>query len=228
MTTGIAIDIKSWYGVGGGLSFVQVFQSEIYTYAVNPDPTNICTSKAVLPKISTGGNWTQSSTTSSPYLSYPVRSASDTASIAFYPNVAESGIYEVLIYTPPCTTTACSERTDVDLTFLLSTTNKANVTMSQKYPGGVSIYTGYFDLSQNFDPSITFALAKNASITSSSELVAFAVQLVKIATNNELSSVLEYDPAQTNITMTSLAWNALAGMTSYYSILYTHTNSIYR
>lgn len=212
MTTGIAIDIKSWYGVGGGLSFVQVFQSEIFAYAVNPDPKNICTSNATLPKVVTsGGNWTQSSDTTSPYLSYPVKSTTDTSSVTFYPNIAESGIYEVLIYTPQCATTSCTERTDIDITFSMSTTNTANLTMSQKYPGSMSVYTGYFDLSQTFDPSIKFTLAQNASITSTSELVAFAVQLVKAATNDALSSVLQYNATQTNITMTTLAWGALSG-----------------
>ncbi|KAG2204037.1 hypothetical protein INT47_007031, partial [Mucor saturninus] len=153
MTTGIAIDIKSWYGVGGGLSFVQVFQSEIFTYAVNPDPTNICTSNVTLPKVSTVGNWT-TVTSGSPYLSYPIKSTLNTSSITFYPNIAESGIYEVLVYTPPCKSTACSERTDIDLTFALSKANKENATMSQKYPGSRSIFTGYFDLSDNYNPSI--------------------------------------------------------------------------
>lgn len=221
MTTGIAIDIKSWYGVGGGLSFVQVFQSEIFTYAVNSDPNNICTSNATLPKISTVGNWTQPTTTDSPYLSYPVKSTSDTTSISFYPNIAESGIYEVLIYTPSCKSTSCSERTDIDLTFALSTTNKENATMSQKYPGSISIFKGYFDLSQNYNPFIQFSLAKNASLSTTSELVALSVQLVKIPTDDNLSSVLIYNSTQTNITMNSLAWGALPG-TIYYLYIYIY------
>jgi hypothetical protein len=215
ITSGIAIDIKSWYGVGGGLSSVKVFQSEIFSYAVTPDPTNACLMNETLSKVTTsGGTWTKSADTTSPYLSYPVKSTTDTASITFYPNLAESGIYEVLVYTPQCTTTGCTDRTDIDITISTTASNTvSNITMSQKYPGSLSIYTGYFDVSSNFDPTVKFTLANNASITTenTSNLVAFAVQFVKTASNDALSSILQYNSTQTNITMTSLAWRSLPG-----------------
>lgn len=213
MTSGIAIDIKSWYGVGGGLSSVKVFQSEIFTYAVNPDPSNICASNSSLPKvIQSGGTWTASSDKTSPYLSYKVKSKSDTAAVTFYPNIAEAGVYELLIYTPSCETAGCTDRTDIDITINTSASTKSNVTMSQKYPGSMSVYTGYFDLTSSFDPNIKFNIAKNATITSTSNLVAFAVQLVKYSTSDALSSILQYNTTQTNITMTNLAWGPLSGI----------------
>lgn len=218
MTSGIAIDIKSWYGVSGGLSSVKVFQSEIFTYAVYPDPTNICASDSTLPKVvQSGGNWTSSADKTSPYLTYNVKSKSDKAAVTFYPHIAESGIYELLIYTPQCESSGCSDRTDIDITISTTPSTKANVTMSQKYPGSKSVYTGYFDVTSSFDPSVRFDLANNASITSSSQMVAFAVQLVKASTNYALSSMLQYNTTQTNITMTNLAWGALSDNLPYKS-----------
>ena len=222
MTSGIAIDIQSWYGVGGGLSSVKVFQSEIFAYAVNPDPTNACQSASTTPKIvQSGGNWTASADKTSPYLTHAVKSKSDTASILFYPTLVESGLYELLIYTPACLVSGCKDRTDIDITIAPSASVTANATMSQKYPGSIPIYTGYFDITSSFQPHIKFSLAKNATVISATEMVAFAIQLVKASTNSALSSILQFNQTQTNITMNNLAWGAFTDNVPYNSVVKT-------
>jgi hypothetical protein len=240
MTSGIAIDIKSWYGSGGGLASVKVFQSgthyihvqrlvivlitlfiEIFSYAVNTDSNNICsatsinsTSSNTLPRVTTtGGSWSNSSAS---YLTIAVDSSDlkSSPSVSFYPNLVESGVYEVLLYTPECASSGCSDRTDVDVIINTSPKQKTNVTMSQKVAGSQVVFTGYFDLSSSFDPSVTLYLAHNATITSGKtvNIVAFAVQFVKAASVNDLSSILEYNTTTSDITMPLLPWGALKGM----------------
>ncbi|KAI8066107.1 cortical protein marker for cell polarity-domain-containing protein [Thamnidium elegans] len=222
MTSGIAIDIKSWYGVGGGLSFVQVFQSEIFTYAVDQNVANACTANFNRLNATTTGTWIPVSASSSPYLSHKITGSSDTSSVTLYPNIAEPGIYELLVYTPVCESSNCAERTDVNVIISNSpTTNTSTVTMSQRYPGSRSIYTGYFDYSSTFEPSIILTRGKNATTSGTSYLVAFAVQLVKSSSDYTLSSLLQYNPTQTNISSTNLAWKALPDTVPYNSIVKT-------
>ncbi|KAG2237121.1 hypothetical protein INT48_004623 [Thamnidium elegans] len=222
MTSGIAIDIKSWYGVGGGLSFVQVFQSEIFTYAVDQNVANACTANSNRLNATTTGTWIPVSASSSPYLSHKITGSSDTSSVTLYPNIAEPGIYELLVYTPVCESSNCAERTDVNVIISNSpTTNTSTVTMSQRYPGSRSIYTGYFDYSSTFEPSIILTRGKNATTSGTSYLVAFAVQLVKSSSDYTLSSLLQYNPTQTNISSANLAWKALPDTVPYNSIVKT-------
>lgn len=225
LTSGIAIDINSWYGTSGGLASVQVFQSgknrfliletktdfffllEIFTYAVNADNTNVCTTTSSgLPKVTTSGTWTNAST----YLSASVSSSSD-PSVTFYPNLVESGIYEVLLYSPVCDT--CTDRTDVDLVFQATSTSKANVTASQTVTGGLSVYTGYFEVSSTFNPTVKLALASNVTVSSSKpvSIYAYAVQFVKVASSDVLQSIAQYNTTQTNITMNTIPWGPLNG-----------------
>jgi hypothetical protein len=134
-------------------------------------------------------------------------------SVTFYPNLAESGVYEVLVYTPECASSGCSDRTDVDVIINASPKQKTNVTMSQKTPGSQVVFTGYFDLSSSFDPSVTLQLAHNSTMSSGKtvNVVAFAVQFVKAASVDNLSSILEYNITQGDITMPFLPWGALKG-----------------
>lgn len=86
--------------------------------------------------------------------------------------------------------------------------------MSQKKPGSTAVFVGYFDLSSSFDPSVTLQLAHNATIAGGKtvNVVASAVQFVKTASVDTLSSILEYNTTQSDITMTSLPWGALKGI----------------
>ncbi|KAF1796574.1 cortical protein marker for cell polarity-domain-containing protein [Mucor lusitanicus] len=226
LTNGIAIDIHSWYGVSGGLASVKVFQSEIFAYAVDASASNICASTSssttsnstTLPRIASQGNWTVSNT-SIPYLTVPV-TKSDLASppsVTFYPNLAESGLYEVLLYSPTCSGSECTTRANVDVFIATSASYTANVTLASSTSTSAtsqSIFSGYFDVSSNFTPSVKVALAKNASFSTSSSstmtLVAHAVQFIKNPSVDVLSSVIQYNTTQSTVTATSIPWGKLA------------------
>ncbi|KAI8988035.1 cortical protein marker for cell polarity-domain-containing protein [Mycotypha africana] len=236
MTSGIAIDVKSWYGVSGGLASVKVFQSEIFTYAVDPQKGNTCVANSsnnnmTLPKVTLhGGRW-DAVTDGIPYLSAKVDASalSSSPSVTFYPNLQESGIYEVLVYNPSCSTAGCSDRTDVDVIISTSQTQTVNSSLSQKITGGASVYTGYFDVdsatttdntSTAFRPNVKLTLAHNASFTSSSpskNLVAYAVQFIKYATAPALANILEYNSSVTNITSTAVPWGPLKDNVPYHA-----------
>ncbi|KAI7897873.1 cortical protein marker for cell polarity-domain-containing protein [Cokeromyces recurvatus] len=235
ITNGIAIDIKSWYGVSGGLSSVTVFQSEIFSYAVNPNTKSTCSAKTMttlnnnitLPTaVTTGSKWTVSNT-SIPYLKRNVN-ASDIQtlpSITFYPNLVESGIYDVLLYTPACETEKCSERTDVDILISSTATQRINLTINQSDIATQVIYTGYFDVSSSFIPNIKLSLSHNANISKgeTKTIVAHAIQFVKDASQYSLSSILQYNPLQTNMSMSmsTLSWNELPDNIPYNSLVNT-------
>ncbi|KAL9555281.1 hypothetical protein MBANPS3_002434 [Mucor bainieri] len=224
LTNGIAIDIHSWYGVSGGLASVKVFQSEIFAYAVDASAANVCASTSsttssnstTLPRITTQGSWTVSNT-SIPYLTMPV-TKSDLASppsVTFYPNIAESGLYEVLLYSPACSgSSECAKRTDVDVFIATSASQTSNVTLAPASSTATSqsIFSGYFDVSANFTPSVKVALAKNASFSGSASmtLVAHAVQFIKNPSVDVLNSVIQYNTSQTAVSATSIPWGKLA------------------
>ncbi|KAK4517550.1 uncharacterized protein ATC70_000890 [Mucor velutinosus] len=221
LTNGIAIDIHSWYGVGGGLASVKVFQSEIFAYAVDASASNMCASTSsttnnnstTLPRISSVGGWTVSNT-SIPYLTMPVTKSDllSPPSVTFYPNLAESGLYEVLLYSPACSGSECSKRTDVDVFISTSASQTSNITLAPSSATSQSIFSGYFDVSANFTPSIKVALAKNASFSGSPTmtLVAHAVQFIKNPSVDVLSSVIQYNTSQNTVTATSIPWGKLA------------------
>ncbi|GAN01274.1 cellular morphogenesis protein [Mucor ambiguus] len=222
LTNGIAIDIHSWYGVGGGLASVKVFQSEIFAYAVDASASNMCASttattnsnSTTLPRILSQGNWTVSNT-SIPYLTLPVTKSdlSSPPSVTFYPNLAESGLYEVLLYSPACSGSECSKRTDVDVFISTSASQTSNVTLAPSSTAtSQSIFSGYFDVSANFTPSVKVALAKNASFSESASmtLVAHAVQFIKNPSVDVLASVIQYNVSQSAVSATSIPWGKLA------------------
>jgi hypothetical protein len=135
-------------------------------------------------------------------------------SVTFYPNLAESGLYEVLLYSPACTTTDCSGRAGVDITISTSASQSSNVTVTPSTTTSQSIFSGYFDVSSNFSPSIQVALAKNTSFSSNSTMtvVAHAVQFIKNPSVDILYSTIQYNSTQNAVTATSIPWGKLAGL----------------
>lgn len=198
--------------------------TEIFTYAVDASASNICASTSsttssnstTLPRISTVGNWTVSNT-SIPYLTLPVTKSdlSSPPSVTFYPNLAESGLYEVLLYSPACSGSECSARTDVSVFISTSASQTSNVTLAASSSSSTSqsIFSGYFDVSANFTPSVKLALAANASFSTSATMtmVAHAVQFIKNPSVDVLTSVIQYNTTQSTITATSIPWGKLAG-----------------
>jgi hypothetical protein len=203
---GIAIDILTYYGNGGGLSSVEMYQSEIFVYAVDTATTQSCTSKTN--QVTTTGTWTRVNGSSSyeAYLSTTVTSSDKTSSVTFSPNLTESGFYEVLLYAP----TSCTDCLDVDITIKNGAGTTNVVTVAQDgTESSQSIFNGYFDISSQ-QPTVTISVAHNATVSSSKNTIMVnSMQFIQQATSDNLTSILRYDTSVTNIT--TVPWGPLTG-----------------
>ncbi|KAL0096830.1 cortical protein marker for cell polarity-domain-containing protein, partial [Phycomyces blakesleeanus] len=224
ITYGVRIEIASWYGSGGGLAGVQIYQSEIFVHAVQDlnFPTCTASSPAFEAKVATVGSWEASVPTGSYQHILSTTISADklgdtSASVDFIPNLPEPGFYEVMLYTPGCgNNTACQQRTQVDLTIYTAPNKTTVFTLNQNNTADASvpIYSGYFvATSLQFSPHITLNVAKSA-ITSSAKtitLVANAAQWIKSASMSSISSILEYKPNQglDGTTAQTLSWAPL-------------------
>ncbi|KAG0341088.1 hypothetical protein BG004_006155 [Podila humilis] len=119
------VDVKSWYGLGGGLGGIQVFQSEIFARAVNDLNSGPCSQggEHVLPakvnqgtdkggmtahSSSMGADWKTTKipdgwqTVLATSLSSKDEGVRKQAFVDLVPYLQESGMYDVYLYTPGC------------------------------------------------------------------------------------------------------------------------------
>ncbi|KAG0168481.1 hypothetical protein DFQ30_004716 [Apophysomyces sp. BC1015] len=227
--SGLRISIASWYGAGGGLNSVDIFQLEMFVHADNTANFPKCAkqqSKAVAK-----GTW-KSGVQSGSYQriltnTFPATQLkSSDASVDFIPYLPESGFYDVLLYTPNCVGSSnCNQRTQVDITIYSSPNQTTRRTIDQNITDKDKtdiVYSGYIDAtSGTFQPHALLTVAHNATKPSSNtvSIVAQAVQFVKQSSDAELSSILQYDPSKP-LNMTnrqSLPWGALTDNVPYRS-----------
>ncbi|CEJ03218.1 hypothetical protein RMCBS344292_17206 [Rhizopus microsporus] len=202
MTSGIAIDIKSWYGSSGGLASVSVFQSENFIYAIDTNAENTPCGNNTLKRIETKGSWTRINDGG---LAYYASNATNDSSIIFYPGLAESGNYDVYIYLPQCSGTSCNDRTNLDVHIYTSPGQNATVKYvdaSSNAQDGLFLSSAYFNLSLDFQPTIEITAAHNATKTGS--IIAHAFQFVKNPSRGALSNIIQYN------TTAELQWGPLS------------------
>ncbi|RKP15272.1 hypothetical protein BJ684DRAFT_18391 [Piptocephalis cylindrospora] len=114
---GLQLDITSWYGQGGGLAGVQIFQADIYVHAVpsyNPAACDLPVGNAEAGYVQatstrTGLGWEEVVGPVGGKRVLALRGPSTAAALAatnpsltLIPNVPETGIYEVWLYLPGC------------------------------------------------------------------------------------------------------------------------------
>ncbi|KAG2219729.1 hypothetical protein INT45_007768 [Circinella minor] len=221
-SSGIRIQIDSWYGQGGGLSNVQVFQSDIAVYAhtgASGSNINSCGSTPSASS-STIGNWEERfvygayqnfMTTTFPASEL----ATSNASVTYSPYIPVQGQYSVYATTPGCVgSSTCNERTQVDLTLQLTPGGQPTIiTIDQNNYEDMStlIYNGFVPASNSaFQPTITLSVARNATASGSTvSIVANSIQFIRNGTNAILVSILEYSPSNFTQNITP-AWKPLA------------------
>ncbi|KAL1918997.1 uncharacterized protein VTP21DRAFT_2378 [Calcarisporiella thermophila] len=222
---GIELDIESWFGTGGGLSGIEIYQSEIFVHAENSFNSAKCSNSPTASNqlIATGisvGNWhpqfVQGTYRTVLSTDIPADQLSNSnISVTFTPFLPESGTYDLLMNTPGCTgTDTCGRRTQVDVTMLLApnVTVRATIDQTNKQDREDKLYSGFVVAStNNFQPKIIMTLSANAKPPNSKEInvVADSVQLVKTSPSNILTSVLEYSPINQNPGMNQSSWRAL-------------------
>lgn len=216
------IDISDFYGAGGGLNGIELFQDDIFTFAVNDFNEPTC---AGLPFGSTAtrtGPWNVSPSLSSTsqyltaQISGPITESS--ASIVFSPDIRESGHYSVNLYTPGCIQdNTCSTRGQIRLTGRM-TANPAQSDFGERtlfqtndFDKYDQIYFGKIDASSDsFRPQVTMTPLAGQSL-STMTFVAQRIGFTLINSTGGLNGLYEYVPGQPiNISdFTSSAFNRL-------------------
>lgn len=207
------LDISAWYGQGGGLDSLELYQDDIYTFAIDDFNEPPCANSSTPSKSTTTGNWTvtpagqSNSEYLSAVLSKPI--TSDAASVVFYPDIRESGDYIIKIYTPGCLQDdTCASRGQVDVFGTLNTTSGKqhlndgrSIYQSNQFDKYDQIYFGNVDVSSSsFRPSITLSPVAGQSLSSDDMvMVAQRIGVEQMNSTGGLNGLFEYDPTKATV-----------------------------
>lgn len=202
----LRIDIVEWYGSGGGLAGVQIFQQDIISYAANKfnqpkcrtgDSEPISSSDAV-------GPWliSPAQTGKAEYLTarLNVQDNPENASVTFYPNVPRPGNYSINLYTPGCIADgSCANRGRVYVSGTMSRNTRqpdfeTQLFQTNNYDKYDQIFFGFVDrTSDDFKPSVTLRPTKDQTVE---ELIVVAQQIGFTLINSVggLNGLYDYDP----------------------------------
>lgn len=202
------VDISEWYGQGGGLNGIELFQNDIYTYAVNDFNEPKCGGVTTGASSTPTGPWlvSPSHNSNSQYLRATLQGENigpNQASIVFSPDIRQSGNYSVTIFTPGCIgdgTCGTRGRVDINATLSRSGNNRAPVTLFQtndfdKYD---EIHLGPVDATNGFRPSVTLTPSPGQSgiVTVVAQRVRFKVLNASVG---GLNGLFEYDPSKQEV-----------------------------
>lgn len=204
------IDISDWYGNGGGLDGVELFENDIFAYAVNDFNEPACANLAFASAATSTGPWvvTPSHQSTSQYLtaqlSGPITNSS--ASIVFSPDIKESGRYTVSLYTPGCLQdNTCLSRGQVAISGQMTAEGGVNGTIdptrtilyqTNNFDKYDQIYSGMIDASSgSFRPRVTITPLAGQSLTNMT-FVAQKVGFTLTESTGGLNGLFEWDPTQ--------------------------------
>ncbi|KAL9584368.1 MAG: hypothetical protein Q9212_002162 [Teloschistes hypoglaucus] len=199
------IDISDWYGDGGGLDGIQLFQDDIYAYAI-PSLNEPTCSDPKLPSNSTPtGPWivSPSGKSESQYLTVdlsPQEIQSAQASVVFQPDIKQKGNYSVTVYTPGCLAdNSCSRRGIANVTGIFteggSPIPNQQIFQTNNFDKYDQIYSGPVDPnSEKFRSTVTLTpdTRQDKSIT----LVAQRVRYAPTNYTDGLNGIFEFNPTQ--------------------------------
>jgi hypothetical protein len=205
-TASFRIDISAWYGSGGGLDGIELFENDIFTYAVGSFNEPTCANIQTASKSMTTGQWSihpKGKETQSDYLSATLSGGTidpSSAAVVFYPDIKQPGNYSVNIYTPGCQQDdTCSSRGRVNITGLISSSSGAfqsEIFQTNSFEKYDQIYFGYVEAaSSSFRPSVTLSPSSGQSNTLT--VVAHRIGFTLISpSSGGLNNLFEYDPSQ--------------------------------
>ncbi|TEY33292.1 hypothetical protein BOTCAL_0685g00030 [Botryotinia calthae] len=199
------IDISDWYGNGGGLNGIELFQDDIFSYAINDFNEPTCASLSTASNTTSTGPWTISPSFQSDAEYLTGKFTADTASsasVVFYPDIRESGNYTVKMYTPGCIQDS-------------TCTSRGSIVVN----GSVASSTS--DTAATFGSPITLFQSNdydNGQIPGNSEKFTIVAQrvgfILNSATSTGLNGLFEFDPSQSVINTSDFQNNTIdqAGM----------------
>ena len=196
--------ISDWYGAGAGLNGIQLFQDDIFSYAVASFNEPSCRSIDFPSTATATGPWKESPSlqSSSRYLTTELDADSDakSASVVFIPNIRESGNYSVNMYTPGCQPDAtCESRGRVNVTGTMSAGSNGADFQSVFYQTNNfdkydQIYFGYIErTSDSFKPSVTISPIDDGDVDGQI-MVAQRIGFTLINSTGGLNGLFEFDP----------------------------------
>lgn len=196
----IRIDVSEWYGSGAGLDGVELFQTDIFAYAIEAFNEPSCSGSSTLSTASTTGSWynTPSGESNTDYLTVVTGPTTvGSTDIVFQPDVKESGNYSVIVYTPGCQQdSSCSARATVNVTGTL-TTSGANtfttfVSQTNNFDKYDQVYQGYIDAAtSSFRPSVTI---RPSGLQTDQLVVASRIRFAFVNSTGGLNGLFEFDP----------------------------------
>ncbi|KAI9835160.1 MAG: hypothetical protein M1819_002529 [Sarea resinae] len=218
------IDISDWYGNGGGLDGIELFQDDIYAFAVGSYNEPSCANIQYASNSTSTGPWSvaPSAQSASGYLTAnltDVNANSNNLSVVFEPDIKQSGNYSVTMWTPGCfQDKSCSSRGIVNVTGVMASGTRASapiqteVYQTNNYDKYDQIYYGYVDAnSDSFRPTVT--LTPSAGQSNNLTIVAQRVRFELIDSTGGLNGLYEFNPNEATVN-TDFAHSAIdqAGM----------------
>lgn len=209
------VAISDWYGSGAGLSGIELFQDDMFAYAINNFNEPNCKGIQFPSTATATGPWTEAPSvqSSSDYLVAKLSGGDindKSASVVFTPNIVESGNYSVNMYTPGCMPDgSCSARGQVNVTGVMSTGTidagfSTTLYQTNYYDKFDQIYFGYIEKSSDsFKPTVTLTPLAGQNLQSLT-VVAQRVGFTLTKSTGGLNSLFDFDPEQKTVDVSSL------------------------
>lgn len=215
------IDISDWFGSGGGLTGIELFQNDIYSYSINDFNEPDClVASSTASKATITGPWavTSSHQSVSKYVTLIIAdtgvSSSDSDSVVFFPHIKQSGNYSVNIYTPGCIQDdTCTSRGQVNITGNMGagssgSTFQTDIFQTNDFDKYDQIYFGYIEAgSDAFRPSVT--LAPSSGQAGQLTVVAQRVGFNLIDSTGGLNSLFEFNATKVSINTSDFATSVI-------------------
>src|SRR5277367_6674532 len=185
---GFTLFISDWYGSGGGLSGIELFQDDIVAYADNAfnEPTCQVPTLGSTSFTSGGGNFLV--TSSFPETSASYLSSSSGGNVTLEPHLLSTGNYSIRLFTPGCLAdNTCNTRGVVSVSTFFSANDPPSVTQlyqTNDFDKYDTIFQGRIQAgSTSFRPRVVIS-----GLTTTQTLVAQKVQFMTLSSDGTTAS----------------------------------------
>ncbi|CAG8497063.1 2397_t:CDS:2 [Ambispora gerdemannii] len=202
---GIQIDIIEWYGSGGGLHGIQLYQSEVVVKAGGDSGFPKCANTPFTPEVKSVGSW-NSKVLSGVWenvlqTSIPASQLSNSnTSVTLKPYVPQTGYYDVTLTSPSCLPVGCDKTIPINVTLYFASGQSTSKIIPQNQTQAQTdlIYSGtVLATTSSFAPSVVISVP-NSVTPPSGGVAVISVDLVKFVIRNSstpLSGLFQYNPA---------------------------------
>jgi hypothetical protein len=200
--TGFTVHFLDFYGNAGGISGFELFENDIFSFAVPKFNEPACPDIPFPSNSSSIGNWTTlpGSDGNPDYLSVNITGTDDPLqnSIVFSPDIKQSGNYTIMMYTPGCQAdNSCATRGQVNITGTLTAGGKPFQTtlyQTNDFEKFDPIFIGLVGASSDsFKPTVT--LTPIPGQTGPINVVAERVKFVLDNSSGGLNGIFEWNPS---------------------------------